>query len=89
MLLHGHIELGAVDTVGRSKITGGIEFAGIDVHRNDPRCSGHLCTLNDRKAHCPQSEDGNSGVCLDLTGVPNGPEAGAHPATKEARLFKG
>mmetsp|Transcript_35103 Transcript_35103/g.83843 ORF Transcript_35103/g.83843 Transcript_35103/m.83843 type:complete len:90 (-) Transcript_35103:1615-1884(-) len=89
MLLNGHVKLGTVDTVGRPKITGGFEFVGVDVYRDDPRCSGHLCTLNYRKAHRPQSEDGNSGVCLDLTGVPNSPEAGRNPAPKEACLFEG
>ena len=72
VLLHGLVQLGTINAIGRSQLPGHVEFAIIDINGDNSGRSGVLGALNYAETDGAQSKDRDSSAGFDSACVPDG-----------------
>lgn len=77
-----------VDEIGSAQLPDNLEFARLDIDRNDSPGLGHGGADDRGQADAAQAEDRHAGALLHLCRVEHRTDAGDHAATEQADLFQ-
>mmetsp|Transcript_3907 Transcript_3907/g.5907 ORF Transcript_3907/g.5907 Transcript_3907/m.5907 type:complete len:257 (-) Transcript_3907:89-859(-) len=88
MGLDWFVQFGGIYSVGGTHFDGGVELFGVNVHRNDFRCSCHFGTLDDGQSNSTEPKHSHSCVHLNLTSIPNRSKSSADTTSKKADLLQ-